>query len=97
MKQQICQRMKVIAAKEGLDVDNAAIEMLVESVGNDIRQVGQHEPTSLGHAPRRHAEAIGGLVQVLNSMQMWKKTSARMTYADMKQRMASIEKDKSLR
>ena len=39
MKQQICQRMKVIAAKEGLDVDNAAIEMLVESVGNDIRQV----------------------------------------------------------
>lgn len=35
--------------------------------------------------------------QVLNSMQMWKKTSSKMSYMDMKDRISSIEKDKSLR
>jgi hypothetical protein len=39
LKQQISQRMMGIAAKEGLQVDRNAIEMLIESVGNDIRQV----------------------------------------------------------
>jgi hypothetical protein len=30
-------------------------------------------------------------------MQMWKKTSSKMSYMDMKDRISSIEKDKSLR
>ena len=38
-KQQIAQKMIVIAHKEGLQVDSNAAEMLVEQAGNDIRQV----------------------------------------------------------
>ena len=36
---QIAQRMVAIAAKEGLQLDNNAAEILVEQMGNDIRQV----------------------------------------------------------
>eukprot|EP01041_Mallomonas_annulata_P013443 gene13443-28500_t len=38
MKAQIAARAVQIAAKEGLQVDSNAAEMLVEQVGNDIRQ-----------------------------------------------------------
>ena len=39
-KASIATRMMQIAAKEGLNMEKNAIEMIVESVGNDIRQVG---------------------------------------------------------
>ena len=35
--------------------------------------------------------------QVLNTLQMWAKSSDRMTYMDVKGRMGGIEKDKTLR
>lgn len=36
-------------------------------------------------------------IQVLNTLQMWAKSSDRMTYMDVKGRMGGIEKDKTLR
>jgi replication factor C subunit 1 len=71
-KQQIAARLVSIAQKEGMTVDTNAAEMLVEQVGNDIRQA-------------------------VNSMQMWRASSDRMQYADMKDSMHRIEKDKVLR
>jgi replication factor C subunit 1 len=38
-KQQIAQRMVAVARNEGLNVEQNAAELLVEQVGNDIRQV----------------------------------------------------------
>lgn len=35
--------------------------------------------------------------QVLNTLQMWAKSSDRMTYMDVKGRMGGIDKDKTLR
>ena len=71
-KQQIAQRMIVIARKEGLEIDNNAAEVLVEQSGNDIRQV-------------------------INCLQMWRSQSQVLRYDDLKNRMASVEKDKILR
>jgi replication factor C subunit 1 len=71
-KQQIAARLVNIAQKEGMTVDTNAAEMLVEQVGNDIRQA-------------------------VNSMQMWRASSNRMQYTDMKDSMHRIEKDKVLR
>lgn len=72
MKATIAKRMVDIARKEGLQVDFNAVEMLIESVGNDIRQV-------------------------LNTLQMWGKTTTRMSLNDMENRLTSIQKDKILR
>lgn len=68
----VAKRLCTIAQAEGLNVEHNAMEQLVESVGNDIRQV-------------------------LNALQMWARSSSSMKYADLKDRMQTIEKDKLLR
>ena len=71
-KQQIASRLVAVAKGEGMLLEQNAAEMLVEQVGNDIRQA-------------------------LNSMQMWRASSASMNYTDVKAGMNRIEKDKVLR
>jgi DNA polymerase III delta prime subunit len=64
-KPAIIQRMMQIAAAEGLSVDAGAMDQLIESCGQDIRQV-------------------------LNTLQMWAKSSKSITATDMNKRMGEV-------
>jgi replication factor C subunit 1 len=71
-KSEILARLRIIGEREGLQMDDNAIDFLIESTSNDIRQM-------------------------LNAMQMWRKSSDSMGYKDLKDNMASMEKDGNLR
>ena len=57
-----------IAKRESMQIEPNAIEQLIETSGNDIRQV-------------------------INLMQMWKTTSAHMSYSEVSERSAALGKD----
>eukprot|EP00747_Dinoflagellata_sp_TGD_P063421 gnl/TRDRNA2_/TRDRNA2_153437_c5_seq3.p1 gnl/TRDRNA2_/TRDRNA2_153437_c5~~gnl/TRDRNA2_/TRDRNA2_153437_c5_seq3.p1 ORF type:complete len:913 (+),score=207.98 gnl/TRDRNA2_/TRDRNA2_153437_c5_seq3:54-2741(+) len=74
-KTTIAQRCAAIAAKEGLQVEPNALEMLAESCGNDMRMV-LNQLQMLARAP---------LYQQMG-----------VKYMDMKEKMASLQKDQAL-
>lgn len=58
-KQTIAKKIQEICLKEGLSLDVNTLELLCESLGNDIRQI-------------------------LNILQMWRRTSSTMDFMEMK-------------
>ena len=72
MKETVAKRLVEIGKLEGIDAELNAMTMLVESVGNDIRQA-------------------------INSLEMLRRSTVKLSYTDMKSNLETIKKDDILR